>query len=487
MIKKRAILFTTFGSTRSEVMEAILDCFISEGADRWPGCWIEAVITGDHVRRVLEVQGVSTESLEEVLDRLSDEGFIEVTIQPLLINDGGEYEKVRRRLQAYVDRTTRIIKLRFGRPLLWSHEDMERLADILCAGTAADSEHSSQKTVYIGHGTGGSSDERYWILERKFKDRGRSDIRIDLLKAKRTSADSVEGCRKLREDEPNVTRKPLLLLAGAHAEEAQCELIGLGENPLIRAIFLDHAEQATLIRRNTSPLEALILSGRSPQNNQGSVDRKPLSQMPNNLGLDETKILACTDLRQALMIQELQSQELFPDCELELVEGDLAAVIAMIDGLGADDCGETAATGEAGCASEYAGLICSCSDLKALGLDHRIRAIFTAEEIVPAIGSGSVNAIEAMAMQAFINELELGPESITSVYAEGDMDGLELWAIYYDEESGQWWTDWIVGDSEEPTLSGQEFARQIRQGGQWADEDWDEETLTEEDNEDWED
>ena len=446
MIKKRAILFTTFGSTRSEVMEPILDCFVSEGADRWPDRWIEAVITGEHVRRALAERGVSTESLEEALDRLSDEGFVEVTVQPLLINDGGEYEKVRRRIQAYVDRTIKIIKIRLGRPLLWSHEDMERLADILCIGTAADPEQPLQKTVYIGHGTGGSSDERYRILERKFADRSRSDICIELLKSKRISA---EGCRK-----------PLMLMAGAHAEEAQCELTGLGENPLIRSIFLDHAEQATLIRRNFSPLEALILT----------KAQTPLSQMPNNLGLDETKILACTDLRQALMIQELQNQELFPDCELELVEGDLAAVIAMIDGLGADDCGE------AGCQSDYAGLICSCSDLKALGLEHRIRAIFTAEEIVPAMGSGSVNAMEAMAMQAFINELELSSESITSVYAEGDMDGLELWAIYYDEESGQWWTDWIVGDPEDPTLSGQEFARQIRQGGQW----------TEEDNEEWE-
>ena len=441
MIKKRAILFTTFGSTRSEVMEPILDCFVSEGADRWPDRWIEAVITGEHVRRALAEQGVSTESLEEALDRLSDEGFVEVTVQPLLINDGGEYEKVRRRIQAYVDRTLKIIKIRLGRPLLWSHADMERLADILCAGTAADPEQPSQKIVYIGHGTGGSSDERYRILERKFADRGRSDICIELLKSKRISA---EGCRK-----------PLMLMAGAHAEEAQCELTGLGENPLIRSIFLDHAEQATLIRRNSSPLEALILT----------KAQTPLSQMPNNLGLDETKILACTDLRQALMIQELQNQELFPDCELELVEGDLAAVIAMIDGLGADDCGE------AGCQSDYAGLICSCSDLKALGLEHRIRAIFTAEEIVPAMGSGSVNAIEAMAMQAFINELELSPESITSVYAEGDQDGLELWALYYDENSGQWWTDWITADPEDPMTAGKEFAIQIRQGGQWAEGD----------------
>ena len=441
MIKKRAILFTTFGSTRSEVMEPILDCFVSEGADRWPDRWIEAVITGEHVRRALAEQGVSTESLEEALDRLSDEGFVEVTVQPLLINDGGEYEKVRRRIQAYVDRTLKIIKIRLGRPLLWSHADMERLADILCAGTAADPEQPSQKIVYIGHGTGGSSDERYRILERKFADRGRSDICIELLKSKRISA---EGCRK-----------PLMLMAGAHAEEAQCELTGLGENPLIRSIFLDHAEQATLIRRNSSPLEALILT----------KAQTPLSQMPNSLGLDETKILACTDLRQALMIQELQNQELFPDCELELVEGDLAAVIAMIDGLGADDCGE------AGCQSDYAGLICSCSDLKALGLEHRIRAIFTAEEIVPAMGSGSVNAIEAMAMQAFINELELSPESITSVYAEGDQDGLELWALYYDENSGQWWTDWITADPEDPMTAGKEFAIQIRQGGQWAEGD----------------
>ena len=432
MIKKRAILFTTFGSTRSEVMEPILDCFVSEGADRWPDRWIEAVITGEHVRRALAEQGVSTESLEEALDRLSDEGFVEVTVQPLLINDGGEYEKVRRRIQAYVDRTLKIIKIRLGRPLLWSHADMERLADILCAGTAADPEEPSQKIVYIGHGTGGSSDERYRILERKFADRGRSDICIELLKSKRISA---EGCRK-----------PLMLMAGAHAEEAQCELTGLGENPLIRSIFLDHAEQATLIRKNSNPLEALVLAARTEQD-------PPLTETANSLGLDESKILACTDMRQALMIQELQAQEMFPDCELEIVEGALEDILAMIDGQ-----------------DEYGGVIVGYGDLQCFGLEHRARAIFTQEEIVPPMGAGSVNVVEAMAMQGFLYEIQ-EPNPITTVYAEGDQDGLELWALYYDEISGQWWTDWIAADPEDPMTAGREFAIQIRQGGQWAEGD----------------
>ncbi|MBR4074420.1 MAG: hypothetical protein IKK22_03265, partial [Firmicutes bacterium] len=166
----------------------------------------------------------------------------------------------------------------------------------------------------------------------------------------------------------------------------------------------------------------------------------------------------------ALMIQELQAQEMFPDCELEIVEGALDDILAMIDGLGADDCGE------AGCQSDYAGLICSCSDLKALGLEHRIRAIFTQEEIVPPVGAGSVNVVEAMAMHGFLYEIQ-EPNPITTVYAEGDQDGLELWALYYDENSGQWWTDWIAADPEDPMTAGKEFAIQIRQGGQWAEGD----------------
>ena len=431
MITKRAVLFTTFGTMRAEVMEPILDRLISEGADRWPDRWIEAAITGEHIRRELEKQGVVTEALEEILDRLSDEGFVEVTVQPLMINDGGEYEKIRRRLQSYVNKTIKSIKLHLGRPLLWSHDDMDRLAEVLCREC-----DPSRKTVYVAHGTGGASDVRYGILERKFRDCGRMDIEVRTMK-------ELSGL------EEGVIRKPLMLTAGSHAEEFQCERIGLGELPGIRSIFLDHAAEAQPIRRNTSPLEVLVLA----------EDAAPMTMRDNNLGLDETRILACRDMRQALMVQELQAQELLPECELEIVEGALENVLAMIDDEG------------------YAGVICGYGELKSLGLEHRARAIFTVEEIVPAIGAGSVNLMEGKAMQAFSDELELGPESITSVYAEGDEDGLELWALYYDEESGQWWTDWIVGDPAEPELSGREFARQICQGGQWLEddeEDWEE-------------
>ena len=208
------------------------------------------------------------------------------------------------------------------------------------------------------------------------------------------------------------------------------------------------------MKKDRNPLEAFVLA---------KTITTPLSRADNNLGLDDTKILACRDMRQALMIQELQNQELFPECELEIVEGSLEAVLAMID------------------EEDYAGLICGYSELDSLGLAHRARAIFTVEEIIPPLGQGSVTPMEGAAMQGFVYELELGPDAITTVFAEGDENGLELWGLYYDEETGQWWTDWIVGDPEQPEQTGREFARQLRDAGQWMEgdleeeEDWDEE------------
>ncbi|MBQ6948146.1 MAG: sirohydrochlorin cobaltochelatase [Firmicutes bacterium] len=451
MIIKRAILFVTFGGIRPEVREPLGAWFISEGADRWPDRWIEMVS--------------GAETLQESLEELGGNGFGEVVVQPLLINNGNEYEKIRIAVNRFVSGDTAPMKVRLGKPLLWDHTDMERLAGILGS--------SLEATIYVAHGTGGSSDETFRLFDRKFRDIPWNITFVGTMKGAYGPEQIAE-----RLEAKTVTLKPLMLTAGTHAKkdlagdgeqswkhrlealgfDVKCEMIGLGELPAVRAMFLDHAAEATLIRRNSNPLEALVLAARTEQD-------PPLTEISNSLGLDESKILACIDMRQALMIQELQAQELFPDCELELVEGDLAAVIAMIDD----------------CRSEYGGVIIGYGELQCLGLEYRARAIFTQEEIVPPMGAGSVNVVEAMAMQGFLYEIQEptvegeepqpGTDLITTVYAEGDQDGLELWALYYDESSGQWWTDWITGDPEDPMATGKEFAIQIRQGGQWADGD----------------
>ncbi|MBQ8590989.1 MAG: sirohydrochlorin cobaltochelatase [Firmicutes bacterium] len=439
MIIKRAILFVTFGGIRPEVREPLGDWFISEGADRWPDRWIEMV------------SGVET--LKESLEELGGNGFGEVVVQPLLINNGSEYEKIRIVVNRFVSGDTAPMKVRLGKPLLWNHTDMERLAGILGSNLEA--------TIYVAHGTGGSSDETFRLFDRKFRDIPWNTTFVGTMKGAYGPEQIAE-----RLEAKTVTLKPLMLTAGAHAKkdlagdgeeswksrlealgfDVQCELVGLGELPAVRAMFLDHAAEATLIRKNSNPLEALVLAARTEQD-------PLLTETANSLGLDESKILACTDMRQALMIQELQAQEMFPDCELEIVEGALDDILAMIDGQ-----------------DEYGGVIVGYGELRCLGLEHRARAIFTQEEIVPPMGAGSVNVVEAMAMQGFLYEIQ-EPNPITTVYAEGDQDGLELWALYYDEISGQWWTDWIAADPEDPVTAGREFAIQIRAGGQWADGD----------------
>ena len=428
MMIKRAILFVTFGGIRPEVREPIEDWFISEGADRWPDRWIEMV------------SGVET--LKESLQDLGGNGFGEVVVQPLLINHGNEYEKIRNAVNGFVSEDTAPMKIRLGKPLLWGHNDMERLAGILGSNLEA--------TIYVAHGTGGSSDETFRMFDRKFRDIPWNTTFVGTMKGEYGPEQIAE-----RLEAKTITLKPLMLTAGAHAKkdlagdgeeswksrlealgfDVQCELVGLGELPAVRAMFLDHAAEATLIRKNSNPLEALVLAARTEQD-------PPLTETANSLGLDESKILACTDMRQALMIQELQAQEMFPDCELEIVEGALDDILAMIDGQ-----------------DEYGGVIVGYGDLQFFGLEHRARAIFTQEEIVPPVGAGSVNVVEAMAMQGFLYEIQ-EPNPITTVYAEGDQDGLELW-----------WTDWIAADSEDPMTAGKEFAIQIRQGGQWAEGD----------------
>lgn len=196
----------------------------------------------------------------------------------------------------------------------------------------------------------------------------------------------------------------------------------------------------------------------------------PWEGADNSLGLDVSRPVVCDHILQVVQLQELMDQELVPACEIVLAEADPKTVLAELDGAG-DEKGP------------YSGWISTFDRLEALGATDRIRAVFTVEEMIPPVGGkGTVSAktsgndiVEARAEDAFLSEVQAlcqgEEEAEASVFAEGDEESLELWGLYFDGTTGQWWTDWIAGDPHHPEDVGREFAAQIVSGNFWAEED----------------
>ncbi|MBO4991138.1 MAG: hypothetical protein J6E42_03165 [Firmicutes bacterium] len=196
----------------------------------------------------------------------------------------------------------------------------------------------------------------------------------------------------------------------------------------------------------------------------------PWEGADNSLGLDVSRPVVCDHILQVLQLQELMDQELVPACEIVLAEADPKTVLAELDGVG-------------GRKGPYSGWISTFDRLEALGAEDRIRAVFTVEEMIPPVsrkGSLSVetserDTIKVRAENAFLAEVKAlcqgEGEAEASVFAEGDEESLELWGLYFDGATGQWWTDWIAGDPHHPEDVGREFAAQITSGNFWAEED----------------
>lgn len=256
-------------------------------------------------------------------------------------------------------------------------------------------------------------------------------------------------------------------------------------------------------------LEVLVLP-------RGAEDRAS-----NALGLDETKPVICCHVLQAIQLQELMEQELFPDCEIELTAGDTAEALKLLD--------ERTPDGENG----YSALICNGADLQRLGEAHRIRAIFLPDEMIPTTGAaaatladthgedwaedstpapaGIESMVSAAAQTAFLEELRRlcsgDDRFLATAYAEGGEDAgnaeadsegavgsrgvrsgssgvsddgtesdtgeVELWALLYDRRTGQWWTDWLSTAAEDAEVSARQLAAQMKNVGFGGDDSGD--------------
>ncbi|HBD65343.1 MAG TPA: sirohydrochlorin cobaltochelatase [Clostridiales bacterium] len=263
---KKAVLVVSFGTTHMDTLEKTIEPMEEDVRKAYPEYEVRRAFTSGIIRKILNKRdGIATESPEEALAHLKEDGYREVEILPFIIMPGKEYDGILRTFYRFLDDKT-FDSLKIGRPLLYSHEDFENLIGILKENCPAKSEEEA--CVLMGHGSYHPGNACFSQLQSMTEKEGITNIHIGTVEGYPELSDVInklkgKGYKKLH-------LMPLMLVAGDHAKndmagddedswnsalksegyETEVHLVGLGENEKIRSLFVERMKEGVKPRHH---------------------------------------------------------------------------------------------------------------------------------------------------------------------------------------------------------------------------------------------
>ncbi|OAT27002.1 sirohydrochlorin cobaltochelatase [Buttiauxella ferragutiae ATCC 51602] len=254
---KKALLVISFGTSYHETCSKnIVACEEQLGRTFADRDRFRAFTSGMIIRKLKKRDNLEIDSPAQALKRLAELGYQDIAVQSLHVINGDEYEKIAREVQAYSHLFQRVA---LGTALLSDFNDYELLLDALQSQMpklAAD-----ERVVFMGHGASHHAFSAYACLDHLMAAR-QIPARVGAVESYPEIDLIVRGLQQ--EKVRKVHLMPLMLVAGDHAIndmasdeedswktqlqeagiEAQAWLQGLGENPQIRAMFVNHLQRA---------------------------------------------------------------------------------------------------------------------------------------------------------------------------------------------------------------------------------------------------
>ncbi len=255
---RQAILVVSFGTSYAETRAKTIDAVEAEISAAYPGYAIRRAFTSKMIIKVLRQRdNMIVDTPEEALKKLYEEGYSTVVVQPLHIINGSEYHDTIRICEKY---RRGFHRFSVGAALLSTTQDYRQVIDIMLQHAPELKE--DEALLLMGHGSVHSSNAAYPALDYTFKQTGNSHVHVG----------TVEGYPELPEvlemmapyGYKKVYMMPLMLVAGDHAQndmagdeedswktileqngyKAEPILIGMGEMPEIRKMYVAHLEEA---------------------------------------------------------------------------------------------------------------------------------------------------------------------------------------------------------------------------------------------------
>ena len=255
----KAILIVSFGTSYEETRKKTIGAIEKDIADAFSDtAKIYTAWTSRMIISKLSKRGVKVNTVCEAMEQMEKDGITDVIIQPTHVINGTEYDLLKEDALKYAGRFS---SLSFGRPLLTSKEDYEKIAEIL---SESFPKKAPQDTAYVlmGHGSDHYADPAYAALSWRLMDTGRPDIIIGTVESYPDIYAVIRAAR--RYGAKKVILAPFMIVAGDHANndmaadepsswkslfeeagfEVSCVMKGLGEYPEVRKMFIDHIKDA---------------------------------------------------------------------------------------------------------------------------------------------------------------------------------------------------------------------------------------------------
>lgn len=247
---KAAVLMVHFGTTYDDTRSLTIDAINRKVRTAFEGTEVREAYTSRIILRRLKARGIEKPNPAEALKQLKAEGFTHILIQSTNIIEGVEMESLRKDVASLAKDFKDV---RIGNPLLYTPEDYEAVIAAITRKAAKEG-----ATVLVGHGTYTPSTAQYAMMDYMLKAKGCNNIHVGTIEGYPSFDDMLAqlkagGAKK-------VMLMPFMFVAGDHANndiagdwkkeledngyEVSVLMEGLGQNPDIQNLFIEHARFA---------------------------------------------------------------------------------------------------------------------------------------------------------------------------------------------------------------------------------------------------
>lgn len=251
--KETAILVVSFGTTHLDTLERSIAATEEAIGKSFPEYTVyRAFLSSIVMRRLEEKHGIHVNNVEQALEKIEQDGYKKVIVQPTLILGGIEYDL----LASKVQQATKL-SIAMGTPLMADREDCETIADVIMEENPLKEQEA---LVLMGHGTEHTANDMYDMLQQIFEAREYRCF-IGTVEGTPTFEDAVERLKQGKVSHAKLL--PLMFVAGDHAvndmagdedslktlvQEAGIEaspiLRGLGESRRVQELYVMRVRKA---------------------------------------------------------------------------------------------------------------------------------------------------------------------------------------------------------------------------------------------------
>ena len=258
--KRPVILAVSFGTSYEDTRSITIGAIENALAERNPEYEVRRAFTSNIIRKkLLERDGIKTDSVPEALEKLVAEGVRKVVVMPTHMMEGEEFDnKIVSEAKRYEDRFE---DMRIGHALLTEDRDFRHMAAVLDRITAPFAVEDTAR-VFMGHGTEHKANEVYARLQKAIESRGIGNMFIGTVEAEPTLEDMVRLVKE--RGFKKVLLSPLMIVAGDHATndmagddedswkntfekaglKVSCRVAGLGSDWRIQRMIAYHCKKA---------------------------------------------------------------------------------------------------------------------------------------------------------------------------------------------------------------------------------------------------